>query len=231
MKKNIVHALIVAAIMLSALLMTSAPAALAASDAAEAQALVEKAQITFNSFMRDKDYGYLHQNLARAKAVLIYPQVLKAGFILGGSGGTGVLVMRDKDKKDWTDPAFYTLGSVTFGLQIGGEAAEVIMLVMTQKAVDTLFSNAMKLGPDASIAVGPVGAGAKANVVADFISFTRSKGAYAGLNLEGSVLDVRDSLNKAYYGQAVRPVDILAKRAVSNPGAKGLRDDLLKASK
>ena len=231
MKKNIVHALIVAAIMLSALLMTSAPAALAASDAAEAQALVEKAQITFNSFMRDKDYGYLHRNLAKAKAVLIYPQVLKAGFILGGSGGTGVLVMRDRDRNDWTDPAFYTLGSVTFGLQIGGEAAEIIMLVMTQKAVDTLFSNAMKLGPDASIAMGPVGTGAKANVVADFISFTRSKGAYAGLNLEGSVLDVRDSLNKAYYGQAVRPVDILAKRAVSNPGAKGLRDDLLKASK
>lgn len=230
MKKAGIHASIVSAILLFALLMTAAPAP-AASDAAEAQALVDKAQITFNSFMRDKEYSWMHQNLAKAKAVLIYPQVLKAGFILGGSGGTGVLVMRDADKKDWTDPAFYTLGSVTFGLQIGGEAAEVIMLVMTQKAVDTLFSNSMKLGPDASIAVGPVGTGAKANVVADFISFAKTKGAYAGLNLEGSVLDVRDSLNKAYYGKDVRPVDILAKRAVSNPGAKGLRDDLLKASK
>ena len=230
MKKKIFHALVIVAVMLSACLMTAAPAP-AASDAAEAQALVDKAQITFNSFMRDKEYSWMHQNLAKAKAVLIYPQVLKAGFILGGSGGTGVLVMRDADKKDWTDPAFYTLGSVTFGLQIGGEAAEVIMLVMTQKAVDTLFSNSMKLGPDASIAVGPVGTGGKANIVADFISFAKTKGAYAGLNLEGSVLDVRDSLNKAYYGQAVRPVDILAKRAVSNPGAKGLRDDLMKASK
>lgn len=105
------------------------------------------------------------------------------------------------------------------------------MLVMTQKAVDTLYSNSMKLGADASIAAGPVGTGAKANIVADFISFARSKGAYAGLNLEGSVLDVRDSLNKAYYGKDVRPVDILAKRAASNPGAMGLRDDLQKASK
>jgi len=218
------------ALTLSAWILMSVPA-LAASDADEAQALVDKAQITFNSFMRDKEYGYLHETLAKAKAVLIYPQVLKAGFILGGSGGTGVLVMRDADKKDWTDPAFYSLGSVTFGLQIGGEAAEVIMLAMTQKAVDTLFSNSMKLGPDASIAAGPVGTGGKVNIAADFISFARSKGAYAGINLEGSVLDVRDSLNQAYYGKAVRPVDILAKRAVSNPGAKGLRDDLMKASK
>ena len=230
MKRNIFCAFVFVAVMLSAWIMTPAPA-LAASDADEAQALVEKARITFNSFMRDKEYSWLQQNLAKAKAVLIYPQVLKAGFVLGGSGGTGVLVMRDRDRNDWTDPAFYTMGSVTFGLQIGGEAAEIIMLVMTQKAVDTLFSNAMKLGPDASIAVGPVGTGAKANVVADFISFARSKGAYAGLNLEGSVLDVRDSLNKAYYGQAVRPVDILAKRAVSNPGADGLRQDLMKALK
>jgi lipid-binding SYLF domain-containing protein len=223
-------AAIAAAVALSAWPMMSAPA-LAAADADEAQALVEKAQITFNSLMRDKEYSWLHENLAKAKGVLIYPQVLKAGFILGGSGGTGVLVMRDNDRKDWTDPAFYTLGSVTFGLQIGGEAAEVVMLVMTQKAIDTLFSTSMKLGADASIAAGPVGMGAKANIVADFISFAKSKGAYAGLNLEGAVLGVRDSLNKAYYGQDARPVDILVKRAVSNPGAKGLRDDLLKASK
>jgi lipid-binding SYLF domain-containing protein len=219
-----------AAVAMSAWFMTSAPA-LAASDADEAQALVEKAQITFNSFMRDKEYSWLHENLAKAKAVLIYPQVLKAGFILGGSGGTGVLAMRDAGKKDWTGPAFYTLGSVTFGLQIGGEAAEVIMLAMTQKAVDTLFSTSMKLGPDASIALGPVGTGAKANIVADFISFTRSKGAYAGLNLEGAVVAVRDSLNKAYYGKEVRPVDILVRKAVSNPGAKGLLGDLQKATK
>ena len=219
-----------AAIMLSAWTLISAPV-LAAADADDAQAIVEKARITFNSFMRDKDYSYLQENIAKARGVVIYPQVLKAGFIFGGSGGNGVLFLKDKDMKDWSGPAFYTMGSVTFGLQIGGEAAEVVMLVMTQKAVDTLYSNSMKLGADASIAAGPVGTGAKANIVADFISFARSKGAYAGLNLEGSVLDVRDSLNKVYYGQEVRPVDILVKRAVSNPGAKGLLDDLQKASK
>jgi lipid-binding SYLF domain-containing protein len=76
-----------------------------------------------------------------------------------------------------------------------------------------------------------VGAGAKANIVADFISFARSKGAYAGLNLEGSVLSVRDSLNNAYYGKEVRPVDILVKKTVSNKGADGFREDLKKALK
>jgi lipid-binding SYLF domain-containing protein len=223
-------AAVIAAFILTAWVMTAMPA-LASSDADEAQAIVEKARITFNSFMSDSEYSYLQENIAKAKGVLIYPQVLKAGFILGGSGGTGVLVLREAEKKDWSEPAFYTLGSVTFGLQIGGEAAEVIMLVMTRKAVDTLFSNSMKLGADASIAAGPVGTGAKANIVADFISFARSKGAYAGLNLEGSVLGVRNSLNKAYYGKEVRPIDILVKNAVSNPGANGLRDDLKKVLK
>lgn len=230
MKSKAFCAAVAAAVILTVWILSAAPA-LAASDADDAQAIVEKARITFNSFMRDEEYGFLHQNLAKAKGVVIYPQVLKAGFIFGGSGGNGVLFLRDPDKMDWSGPAFYTLGSVTFGLQIGAESAEVVMLVMTQKAVDTLFSNTMKLGADASIAAGPVGTGAKAYIAADFISFARSKGAYAGINLEGSVIDVRDSLNKAYYGQALRPVDILVKRAVSNPGADGLRNDLLKAPK
>jgi lipid-binding SYLF domain-containing protein len=119
---TIVFAAIVAAFTLSAWITATTPA-LAATDAEEAQALVDKAKITFDSFMRDSEYSYLKENIGKAKGVLIFPQVLKAGFIFGGSGGTGVLVLRDTDKKDWSEPAFYTMGSVTFGLQIGGEAA------------------------------------------------------------------------------------------------------------
>ncbi len=230
MTRKMLCAAIGALLILPLWIVTAAPV-LAASEADEAQAIVDKSQITFNSFMRDKDYSYLQENITKAKGVLIYPQVLKAGFIFGGSGGTGVLVLRDREKNEWTGPAFYTLGSVTFGLQIGGEAAEIIMLVMTQKAVDTLFSNSMKLGADASVAAGPVGVGAKANIVADFISFARSKGVYAGINLEGSVLGVRDGLNKGYYGKEVSPVDILVKRTVSNPGSSGFLDNLSKTVK
>jgi lipid-binding SYLF domain-containing protein len=121
------------------------------------------------------------------------------------------------------------LGSVSFGLQIGGEAAEVVLLVMSQKGVDSLLTSKFKLGGDTSIALGPVGAGAKANITADFISFSKSKGLYAGLNLDGSYLSVRESLNKAYYGKEASPVDIIVKQSVSNPGAVPLREELKKA--
>lgn len=200
------------------LLMTAAPSTAADSKEA-AQGIVDKARVTFDDFMSDSHYTWLHENLKNAKGLLIFPQVIKGGFILGGSGGTGVLVLRDEKTCKWSEPAFYTLGSVTFGLQIGGEAAEVIMMVMSQKAVDSLLASSFKLGGDTSIALGPIGEGAKANITTDFISFAKAKGLYAGLNLEGSVVDVRDSLNSAYYGKDVRPVDIIVKNDVSNDGS------------
>jgi lipid-binding SYLF domain-containing protein len=202
-----------------------------ADDKADAQALVDKARITFQSFMNDKNYEYLHKNLKNVKGLLIYPQVLKAGFILGGSGGTGVLVVRDAKTKNWSQPAFYTIGSGSFGLQIGGEAAEVIVMAMSQKAIDSLYTTSVKLGGDTSVAAGPYGTGAKANVTADFISYSKSKGLYAGLNLEGSVVGVRDGLNKAYYGKEVTPVQIIVEKKANNKGSAGLREALKKAAK
>ena len=105
------------------------------------------------------------------------------------------------------------------------------MMVMNDKAVDSLLSSSLKLGAGASIALGPIGAGAKGEVPADFIAFSRTKGLYAGLNLEGSLVEVRDSLNRAYYGKEVTPVDIVVKRSVSNPGAANLRAALKKSLK
>jgi len=206
----------------------------AAADKAEAQVIVDKAKATLTDLLNDSNFSWLPGYLKDAKGVLIFPQVLKGGFFLGGSGGTGVLLVRDGHARSWSEPAFYTVGSVTFGLQIGAEAAEVVMVAMSQKAIDTLLASSAKLGGDASIALGPVGGGAKGSVTvpavtADFVSFARSKGLYAGLNLEGSVLAVRDSLNEAYYGKAVGPRDIIVKRNVRNPGADALRSTLAKA--
>ena len=218
-----------ATILAAIFLVAATPGAMAAADKEDAQGIVDKARVTLSAFMRDKDYEWLRENIKKAKGVLIYPQVLKAGFILGGSGGTGVLLAKDSKTGEWSDPAFYTLGSVSYGLQIGGEAAEVVVLVMSQKGVDALLTSKFKLGGDTSIALGPVGAGAKANITADFISFAKSKGLYAGLNLDGSYLDVRDSLNKAYYGKEATPVDIIVKHSVDNTGAVPLREELKKA--
>ena len=203
----------------------------AAADPVEQQGTVDKALVTFRNFWADKDMEWFHNNLKDTKALLIVPNLLKAGFILGGSGGSGVLVARDEKMGDWSQPAFYTVGSVTFGLQIGGESAEVIMMIRTQKALDALYTTEFKLGGDTSIAVGPVGAGAKGAVTADIVSFAKSKGLFAGLNLEGAVVKVSAKSNKAYYAQAASPVDILVKKTVSNPGSANLREELKKAEK
>jgi SH3 domain-containing YSC84-like protein 1 len=219
--------LVVGSFMLALLLTVSVPAK--ASDEEDAQAIVDKARVTFGEFMRDKNYGWFREHLKEVKGLLIYPQVLKAGFIVGGSGGTGLLVVNEKG--EWSEPAFYSIGSISFGLQIGGEAAEIIVMAMSQKAIDSLFSSSFKFGGDTSIALGPIGVGIKGNITADFISFARSRGLYAGINLEGSVVDVRDSLNRAYYGKWVSPVDIIVKKEVSNDGADRLRETLREAVK
>lgn len=201
----------------------------AAAEPVEQQGTVDKALVTFRNFMADKELEWFHNNLKDAKALLIVPNLLKAGFILGGSGGSGVLVARDENTGDWSQPAFYTIGSVTFGLQIGGESAEVIMMIRTQKALDALFTTKFKLGGDTSVAAGPVGVGAKSGVTADIVSFAKSKGLYAGLNLEGAVVKVSDKSNKAYYKKKASPVDIIVKKTVSNPGSNNLRTELKKA--
>ncbi len=201
-----------------------------AAEPIEQQGLVDNARVTFESFMKDKDYSWLKENLSQAKGLIIIPSLLKAGFVIGGSGGSGVLIVKSHKTGQWSQPAFYTLGSGTFGLQIGAEAAEVIMMVRTQKAVDALFTSSFKLGGDTSIAVGPVGAGAKSNIVADILSFSRTKGAYAGVSLEGSVVKTKDKWNEAYYGKAVSPVDIVVKGSVNNSGSKSLRTSVAQAA-
>ena len=201
-----------------------------AAEPIEQQGLVDQARVTFENFMTDKDHIWLRENLNQAKGLIIIPSLLKAGFFIGGSGGSGVLIVKNDKKGQWSQPAFYTLGSGTFGFQIGAEAAEIIMMVRTQKAVDALFTSSFKIGGDTSIAVGPVGTGVKSNIVADILSFSRTKGAYAGVSLEGSVIKTKDKWNEAYYGKAVSPADIIVKRSVGNPGSKALRASVAKAA-
>jgi SH3 domain-containing YSC84-like protein 1 len=201
------------------------------ADRDDAQGLVDRARVTLGEFMRDPNYTWVRENINQAKGVLIFPQIIKGGFIWGGSGGTGVLLVRDEKTGNWGEPAFYTIGSVTFGLQIGGQTAEVLMLAMTQKAIDSVLSSSFKLGGEASVALGPVGGGGKAsadipNVTADFLTFAKAKGLYAGLNLEGAVVAVRDSLNNAYYGKAVRPIGIVVKHDAKNRMSAELREAL-----
>ena len=219
MKPSVLPTLMIAAL----LLLPSIPAA--AQDTSDQQEIVNKAETTIQNFAADPDMTWFRNNIEDARAVLIVPTLVKAGFVFGGSGGSGVLLARDQQTDSWTYPAFYTMGSVTFGLQIGGEVAEVVLLVMSDEGLDSFLSGSFKLGGDVSIAAGPVGAGAKAQT-ADVIAFSRSKGVYGGLTLEGAVVEPRSAWNADYYGQEARPVAILINQTVSNPQADPLRNAL-----
>ena len=211
------------------LLFTVTPQA-SAQQKDEAQSIVDKALITFNGFINDRNYTWLHNNLDRAKGVMIFPQVLKAGFILGGSGGTGVLLVQD-EIGTWSEPVFFTISSLSFGFLAGAQAAEVVVLIMKDNARDALYATSVKLGTGAaSIAVGPYGAEATGNITASMISFAKAKGIYAGLNLEGSVMTVRAKMNKAYYGKEVTPIQIIVEKKAQNEGSARLRAGLKKAA-
>ena len=203
--------------------------ALAQGKAAEAKATIQEARTTLSNFLSDPDMKWIRDHLREAKGVLIVPSQGKGGFIFAGSGGMGIFMTRDA-KGRWSQPAFYRLASVSVGLQVGGEKSEVLLFVTSQKGVDSFLSSSFKLGADASVAAGPVGQGAQA-ATADVLSFSRSKGAYAGASFEGTVVKPGDDLNEGLYGKAVSPVDILVRGSVKSDQAQGLRDDLAKVSK
>jgi lipid-binding SYLF domain-containing protein len=212
------------ALLLSTLLILFQPRSVFANDKVQAEQLVEKAQLTLQNFTCDSKMESFRGLFHKAKGVMIIPSLLEGAFVVGASGGSGVFLVRDTSTGKWSEPAFYTVGGASFGLQIGGQASEVVLLAMTDRGVNALLKTSAKLGADAGIAVGPVGMGAAAsteNLSADILSFSRSKGLYGGISLDGAVVAVRDSLNRAYYGKEVSPIDILVKRDVKSPNPKG----------
>ncbi len=197
---------------------------------AEAEALVEKSTTVVSSFTADPDLDWFRKNVYRAQAVLIIPQNLKGAFLVGGAGGSGVLLARDIKTGQWSYPAFYTLGSLSIGLQAGAESSEIILMVMTERGMESMLTSSFKLGADVTLAAGPVGVGAKAKT-ADIISYARAKGVFAGVSLDGAVVKTRDGLNGAYYGRKVSPTDILIRRDAVNGHADKLRAAVKAAAK
>lgn len=229
---HIVGALLVVILAVSAWGVPVRPAV--AGEAENAQQLVDKARITLDAFVADKEMGPpLKELLKKARGVLIYPQVLRGAFIVGVSGGSGTFVAHDPKTKKWSGPAFYTIGEASFGLQAGGDASEVVLVALSERGMTALLATSAKLGGDVGVALGPVGAGAEAataNLSADIVSYSRAKGLYAGVSVEGAVVATRDALNKAYYGKAVSPTDILVRHTVSNKKAAGLISAVSKAA-
>ncbi len=192
-------------------------AAWAATSHADAQKEVVAAGKTLDEFVADPDMKWFRGHAKEAKGLIICSQVVKAGFIFGGSGGRCVFVA--KQGKMWNGPAFYTVGTASAGFQAGIQSSSIIGLVMTQKAVDSLMSKEFKLGGDASIAIGPVGVGTGGTPSADLVYYARSKGLYGGVDATGAVIKPSEDYNKAYYGKDVSPIDIIVQGAAHIPAA------------
>ena len=204
-----------------------------ADDVSDSQQLVEKAAMTFENFVKAPEMDAFRSLMKTARGVFIAPQFLKGAFVVGGAGGSGVFVAKGA-KGQWAGPAFYTIGEGSFGLQAGAEAAEVVLLAMTERGVHALLNSSAKLGADASLTLGPVGVGAAAataNLSADIIAFSRTKGLFGGIAVDGAAVVVRNGLNYAYYNKIIGPVDILMHRKVSNPRSRTLLEEVARAAK
>jgi SH3 domain-containing YSC84-like protein 1 len=202
-----------------------------ASAQSDQQKLVNQANTALANFLADSQMAWLKDNIGRAKAVLVAPQIVKAGFIFGGSGGRGVLVAHNASGK-WFGPAFYTLATASVGFQAGVDVSESVTLVMTEKGLNSLLAPSVKVGGDVSVSAGPVGAGAKSDITTDFVTYTRSKGVYGGLNLDGTVLAPSNDWNEAFFGKKpLLPPDILVLGKVHNAGADALIKTIASATR
>ncbi|MGQ0666407.1 MAG: lipid-binding SYLF domain-containing protein [Nitrospiraceae bacterium] len=209
------------------------PPIASATEEAELKELVERSRTTLDNFVADSNMEWFRDHIRNAKGIFIVPRMWKGAFFAGGEGGTGVFLVRSDKSGEWSDPAFYTMGTASFGFQFGLQASEIVLLAMSQRGVESMLSNTFKLGADVSVAAGPVGAGiegATAVLSVDMVTFARAKGLFGGISLEGAVIAVRHESNRHYYGKEVRPTDILVKRAVGNPHSAGLRAALARAA-
>ena len=232
-RSNCLRTALLAATLLGAQAFAVPPAALAAvteSDNAAAQTVVNHALVTVQDLRHDKEFGNARSLIARARAVLIVPSLFKAGFFFGGEGGNGVLLARNGH--GWSSPAFYTLGSASFGLQIGAQSAEMVMIVMTDRALQALMKSQFKVGADAGITVVTLGSNVQSATttdgrVADIVVWSSSSGAYAGLTVDGTLIEPRDGFNQEYYGRALKPSAIVLHNQGVNAHAGPLRRALV----
>lgn len=177
----------------------------------EAVSQSDKAAKVFKEIMRAPDKGIPGDILNGAECVAVFPSVIKAGFIVGGRGGRGVASCRTAS--GWSAPAYFDLKGGSVGLQIGAQATDFVLLFMNREGMDKLLGDKFEIGGDASVAAGPVGrqAGASTNIRLDaqILSYSRSKGLFAGLELKGVVISQDKSDMKAVYGEGVTAREVL----------------------
>lgn len=196
---------------------------------------LQKATNVVNEIMRTPDKGIPHDLLEKAVCIGIVPSELKGAFFVGGSYGRGVLVCRRQGNGPWGAPSFFTLGSGSFGLQIGAKATDVVFMVMNPEGARKLIRDDVKLGGELSVAAGPVGRSAEgatdAQLHAEILSYSRTRGVFAGMSLDGAVVKQDKGDNARLYGRKVTARQILINcNVAAPPQARVLRNTLARYS-
>jgi lipid-binding SYLF domain-containing protein len=196
---------------------------------AKRQALVNDSLDAARRVIDNNDFRDAPDLLKKARGLLIMPSFAQAAFVIGGAGGRGVLLGR-KGPGDWSYPAFYTMGSGSIGLQIGGRVQELVLIVLTEKGMNSLLDKKFKFGAEAGVTLvtlgGGVGGASTAAIGADIVAYSKASGLFVGGALEGSYVEPDNDWNTLYYGPGAQGRTIVLDRRFSNPGANGLRQYL-----
>jgi len=215
-------------VLLGMMLALVSPVSYAAS---ELDGRIDEAKQVLDEVMASPDQSIPEELLAKCRAIAIYPNVLKGGFIIGARFGKGVVLKKDDKTGKWGPVAFSTIGGGSWGLQIGAEATDLILVIMNERGMKGLLSNNFTLGADAGLSAGPVGrnseAGTDLTMRAGIFSYSRSRGLFGGIALDGAVMTQDNDSNTAYYGKYVTSKDVLLESAVSlQPSSKELAQAL-----
>jgi len=193
------------------------------------QTLVDRSTLTIQELMTQNVSQDPKSLLRRAKGVMICPRVFKAGFFVGGEGGSCVLLARSGNGT-WSYPTFYDIGSGSFGFQFGVQDSQLMLLIMTNRGLNAVMDSQVRFGANVSVAVASVGAGVQgattAAVGADIVAFAEARGLFGGVSLDGGVMSARIDENQSYYGQPFAARQIVLQMQGVNPGADSLREVL-----
>lgn len=193
-----------------------------ASGVSAEQRIVDRSAAAYSAMRSDADFRALDSYLPRARGVLIFPRVIKAALLFGGEGGNGILLAKGADG-GWSAPAFYSIGAGSVGFQLGYQEASVVLLLMNDSTLLSVIDGGIKLGADATIAAGTLGdtgESRSATASADVIQFADVGGVFAGVSLDGAVIEEREQFNRRYYGRDASAYGILIERKFNSPGAE-----------
>lgn len=194
------------------LIMLAVTAGSAAASRIEQEEKVDAVIEVLQKASQIPEQGIPPRLLQGAQGIAVIPGVIKAGFMVGGSYGKGLLLVRN-EQGQWNPPLFVALAAGSFGWQIGAQSTDLVLVFKTRRSVDGIVRGTFTLGADAAIAAGPVGrrgeAATDAELKAEILSYSRSRGLFAGVSLEGSNIAIDHDANEAYYGKALRPAEIL----------------------